>query len=195
MLQALPVVSSSPSPCVACRAPCCQKADVPLTGHDVWRLVRTLGLPWEAFATYDERGFRLRVSIDGACTFLLALPDGWHRCGVHALRPSSCRLYPYHVQLLDDPPYAIELGAGAPCPPKEAAAFARRMADAAPLVDDELAEWALYQRVLRRWGKRSGADFARWALGLYDHLEPLRRGARADWQLAAYRLIATYPLA
>ncbi|HEX4458530.1 MAG TPA: YkgJ family cysteine cluster protein, partial [Polyangia bacterium] len=101
-------------PCATCAAPCCVGRAVALDAADVRRLQVALGLSWSAFATIvsDEDGFqlaaggprygfRLRHAGDGSCIFAVPLATT-RRCGVHAVRPLSCRVYPWHVTLADD---------------------------------------------------------------------------------------------
>ena len=127
----LPVVGDSP--CFGCTTTCCLDYVVPVNAHDVWRLARALGLSWGALvevrptpADYMEsftldssgqkRAFQLRRRAGGACALLTSLPDGSHRCGVHAARPLACRLYPYRGDWTPGAP--IRVVADAVCPPE-----------------------------------------------------------------------------
>ena len=97
------------SPCAGCDGRCCVGRSVALGASDVRRLQATLGLPWAAFAAVvgdddgflleaagPRYGFRLRHADDGSCVFAVTLGNT-RRCGVHAVRPLSCRVYPWHV--------------------------------------------------------------------------------------------------
>ena len=110
----------SASPCATCAtARCCTVFDPELTGPDVARLVAHLGLPPAHFAELapvradaigldgvrlgglETRELRLRRTLLGTgegglrrCVFLMHLGPGLNRCGVHAVRPAVCRLYP-----------------------------------------------------------------------------------------------------
>jgi hypothetical protein len=73
-----------------------------------------------------------------------------------------------------------------------------------PLLDEDEGEWALWTSVLRRWDEGirfvppgqplETEQFVRWLEALYQAIEPLRQGPRADWQLAAYALVDRFPL-
>jgi hypothetical protein len=211
----LSVIGLEPaSPCGECRAPCCRNAMVMLSAFDVWQLERGLGLAWAQFAEcgvafsdgfrLDHRptryGFRLRARPGGACTLLVETPGGFGRCGAHALAPSRCRLYPYHIKLTES--YEVHWGDNALCPPSPTAKWRARAGEAIAAVDEEIGEWALGRRVLARWdravveggGALSASEFVRWTGRLYDQIAPLRRGERAEWQAAAYRLVDAFDL-
>lgn len=187
---------------------------MPIGGYDLYRLTRGLGLPWRAVAELEQHrnslfeGFRLdRGSVhhsfllrrhdSGACRFLLDL-DGHRRCGVHALRPAPCRVYPL-VQ-------GGELGEHAVCPDglrQRWAAAGAAGAHAETLADDT-AERVLYGRVRERWDLAAmripverplDADrFIEFLDGVYGAIDPLRSGARAAWEAEAARLIDEFPL-
>lgn len=92
---------------------CCRRFRVPLTGADLQRLVRGTGLrareiiewlsPEQVDMTGEPETF-VRFA-EGRRLMMLA----WQRegcrfsdddlCAVHDVRPSSCRMYPYDVQL------------------------------------------------------------------------------------------------
>jgi Fe-S-cluster containining protein len=102
------------SPCARCREACCREYLVTVTGLDVYRISRGLGLAPTQFAVavdYDNpaTGFRLdgsarryRLALDkqrsprhqGWCVFWMPLGDGLGRCGIYSLRPQVCRAYP-----------------------------------------------------------------------------------------------------
>jgi Fe-S-cluster containining protein len=101
------------SPCASCTEGCCREYTVTVTGLDVFRISRGLGLAPEQFAVcvpMDEpAGFRLddgeqryRLALDkrrggelaGWCVFWLPLGSAAGRCGIYSLRPQVCRAYP-----------------------------------------------------------------------------------------------------
>jgi Fe-S-cluster containining protein len=206
------------TPCFGCTTSCCLDYDVPVHAHDVWRLMRALGVSWRALVrprptppdwmesfALDDTGRKLALHLlrrdGGACALLTTLPDGSHRCGVHAERPLACRLYPHRGDWAPGAP--VRLQADAICPPAQRAAYEAHASFAVGEVAAEVAERHLYLRVLARWNvaaqTRSAAqpyavdDFLRWTCALYDAVEPLRaRGP--TFARAATALIANFPL-
>jgi Fe-S-cluster containining protein len=212
----LPVLDAGSHACAGCHGPCCLHHEVPISGHDLWRLVRGLSVPWRDLVEVDadthplydgfrlDRSsryhyFRLRRRAHGACQLLVEIEGGHRRCGVHALRPSPCRLYPLVPAL--DAPFA-EFSGHAQCPPPQAAAYRAAADELLPLVDDESAERMLWARVIDRWELRAMCaaqpiavdDFVSWLGALYDRVDELRTTERGDWQLAAYALVDQFPL-
>jgi hypothetical protein len=180
---------------------------VMLSGYDLWRLQRALGVPWDDLVTVGvafgdgfrldggptRYGFRLKQKPSGACTFLVELPGGHSRCGVRGTMPAACRVYPYHVNLVEEW-YDVYFGGNAVCPPAEAYQWKQRAPSVLPQLDEEVGERALYQRVLARWDTRVEAPveaeaFVRFTARVYEAIEPLRRGERGEWQPAAYQLV------
>ncbi len=97
---------------------CCSSLLVLVTGDDVARIARRLGVaPWEFTLPVDaspedamgfaldrtDRRYRLalaRVRLDdapAACTFLIRAKGGAARCGLGELRPAPCRSYPAQI--------------------------------------------------------------------------------------------------
>lgn len=166
------------SPCVTCAAPCCVGRAVALGAADVGRLQAALGLSWSSFAAVvsdddgfllaadgPRYGFRLRHAGDGSCVFAVSLGTT-RRCGVHAVRPLSCRVYPWHVALaaaadanLPTAAPQVALGNDAACPPPLAAAWRARIGDARADIDAAVAESAADAAARGRWNEavaRSG---------------------------------------
>lgn len=212
------------SPCHDCQAPCCRRVDVALSSYDLYRLVRTVGVPWQLIAevrpaaggpiALDSAGverfaLRLRARTDESCALLVRLPSGHGRCGAYGARPSTCRVYPYHVELYRlSPDYDVLVGRGALCPPAATGRFAQLAMASATIaaLDEEVAERALEQRLLRRWDAAVAAsrrplqlgDFVAWSGLLHEVLEAVRGEpgeARGRWQLDAYRVVDGFPLA
>jgi Fe-S-cluster containining protein len=153
------------SPCATCAAHCCVGRAVALAAADVSRLQATLGLAWSSFAAVisdadgfllaaagPRYGFRLRHGGDGSCVFAVDLVTT-RRCGVHAVRPLSCRVYPWHVALAadDDAAPLVALGNDAACPPPLAAAWRARLDDERADLAAIVAESARESEARARW--------------------------------------------
>lgn len=118
------VMTSGGSACAICDGSCCYEYTVTVTGYDVWRLARGVRMPPHEFLTLvaarddNPLGFRLAfggqrldIALDKApgteagnepeekapCVFLVQLPGGVGRCGVHAHRPHVCQTYPAYL--------------------------------------------------------------------------------------------------
>jgi Fe-S-cluster containining protein len=214
----LPVLDAASRICLSCHGPCCFEHAVPVTGYDLWRLTANLGVPWaslvelgfEKSALYDgfrlDRGpkhyhFTLKRRASGACEFLLELGDAYRRCGVHALRPGACRRYPL---VPSDVPDGVEFGNHAICPEPQAARYRAALVELRPQAEEPDAEHGLYRHLLSRWDLLARFvpvetpltvdQFCDWAAGVYQAIEPLREGARADWQPRAEKLVEEFPL-
>jgi hypothetical protein len=215
----LPVVSDSP--CFGCTTRCCFEYVVPVNGHDLWRLMRTLSLPWSELVTVrntpgdwaesftldggtDRYAFLLRKQPDGGCAMLLSLGSGQYRCGTHAARPLACRIYPFNPAWRA--PTGIDFASHALCPPTQRARFDAKKGSFADEVLDQLGARALYVSVVARWDEAARQrpreqpygidDFVRWALSLYDEIAPLRASGepRPSWQRRAEAYVAVFPL-
>jgi Fe-S-cluster containining protein len=217
----LPLSEHPEQVCSSCHAMCCEMYVVHIGGHDLWRLVRGLGLPWDAIAEIAPQypapasmsfrlssaparvAFSLRRRPSGTCQFLLELGAGYRRCGAHAFRPWACRSYPLAADMVSAPAGA-DLIDHACCPVEGLEAYQAAVADMLPGLEADRGEEWLYIRVLERWETLAAtvpaarpipaAVFADWVCALYDALEPMRRGERGDWQLAMYTYIANWPL-
>jgi hypothetical protein len=208
-------------PCFSCHAPCCISYVIPLTGFDLWRVVRVLQVPWHEVAearsdrdafwdffalddTKKRHCFYLRAHPTGACVLLLELPGGHHRCGSHEGRPLACRVYPYKIT--GSSQLGLEMIHHAMCPPPQRAIFESLAALEAekPRVTDELYERQLYLEAKLRWNAMAervpaeqplaAGDYAEWLIRLYDRMAPLRRGQFADWYPEALELVHGFPL-
>lgn len=108
-----PESTGSQIPCVTCHTVCCGAYRVYLMPPDLLRLRERLHVPVESlvmpvpltdenaeqaawsFSLGEEERFLLGLRRRaGRCLFLLNL-GGARRCGVHAGRPLTCRLYPF----------------------------------------------------------------------------------------------------
>lgn len=121
---------STPSSVFQCDrcSKCCRVHRVPLTQTDVRRLKEggqspeefteflspdevDMGEEPESFARLKQgRRVLMLRHVESGCVFL-----GEHGCGVHPLRPSACRTYPYDRPDDDE---ALGLVPGALCPPE-----------------------------------------------------------------------------
>lgn len=99
--------------CTACGA-CCRTHVVPVTHVDVARLDAALGPAADAALCWLDPA---DTDLTGEPETLFALPEGWRllalardrdgcvlldaggRCTVHAARPTSCRAYPFDVEV------------------------------------------------------------------------------------------------
>jgi Fe-S-cluster containining protein len=215
-MKSLAVIGSEP-PCFACPAPCCSSYVVPITAFDLWRMARTLELPWQEVAEpgpgkaeeFDcfrlddserRHGFYLLRKPSGACRFLVELPDGPSRCGAHLGRPLACRTYPFKTVLTGD---GLDFISHTLCPPRERALFEAARERFRPAVVDEMEERMLHVRAVHRWDQMAARlpprmldarDYASWAFQIYDAIARVRVGARATWQPEAERIIDAWPL-
>lgn len=218
VVHRLPVLGSEPS-CLDCATACCYEYFVPVNNYDLWRLVAGLGLSWtqvcyaaEELTLYNysfrldstprRYSMRLYRRSSGACQFLLQLPNKLQRCGIHPARPQACRQYPFrnapkHESKVDFISHAL-------CPAPQKDGWDRRRGTMVEDVVDEAAELELSVRAMKRWDAlaekapphqpRLVREFAEWILGLYATLEPLRVGARENWESLVCDAIDRYPL-
>ena len=213
----LPIVADTQSePCDGCHGDCCLAYDVPLSGRDLARLCDGLGAAWTdvarlepvtGFSGYrlDRSGarfaFYLRRAAEGACAFLVG-EGGHRRCGVHALRPDVCRIYP--LRLDRGAPGGVVLADHIVCPEERRARYAgiaHRLslalaADAAELaLEDEARErWDVLARATPVHAPLGDALLAEWLLALHRGLAPLREASAADWLAVARARIAEFAL-
>lgn len=214
----LPVLGDTPS-CLDCSTACCFEYFVPIHNYDLWRLVQSLRLGWaqivyaaEELSLYaysfrldsGPRRFSLRLyrRPNGACQFLLQLPNKLQRCGIHPARPHACRQYPFKSDKRGE--LGIDFISHAVCPAPQKAAWDGRRAEMADEVIDESRELELSVRAMKRWDSlaekapphqpRLVREFAEWMLALYATLEPLRVGPRADWHERVGEAIEAFPL-
>jgi Fe-S-cluster containining protein len=219
MTVRLPLAEAAARACGPCHALCCEIYVVHLGGHDLWRLVRGLDLPWRAVAELsphpapasisfrlDGGGARHALSLrrreSGACGFLLELPGGLRRCGVHAFRPWACRAYP--LEIAPAAPEWVAARSDACCPDGGLRAWTAAIPEASDPPCDDRGEEVLWRHALRRWdghAERFPSDrplapdsFVAWVLDLYDAIAPLRGPERGEWQLGAIDRIEAFPL-
>jgi uncharacterized protein len=80
--------------CLRCGAQCCDDAHPPISDACYRRLIAG-GVPEEAF---ERNGYRsIRARDDGACIFRTG-----GRCGIHAIKPETCRAGPFTFDVKGD---------------------------------------------------------------------------------------------
>ena len=106
--------------CAACQQrTCCYHYKVPLTGRDLVRISKTLGMSPHQFtvAVTADPESELALALDrggvhyelvlgksteprryGGCLFLVQTNAGVHRCGLGETSPDQCKLYPVHFE-------------------------------------------------------------------------------------------------
>ena len=99
------------SPCARCTEGCCKAYLVTVTGLDVYRIARGLGLAPNQFTVavpvqrsgavgfrVDAGADRFQLALDkqrsGWCVFWMPFGSTSGRCGIYAHRPQVCRTYP-----------------------------------------------------------------------------------------------------
>jgi Fe-S-cluster containining protein len=96
--------------CAGCDVDCCSGHVIPINCFDAWRLRHTLNIPFREFLGLvpwqrstpthyvrlgnDKYTMVLRRRLDKSCQFLLRV-GAQRRCGVHAIRPDACRIFPF----------------------------------------------------------------------------------------------------
>ena len=178
----------APRQCEVCPGPCCRRHVVHVTLPDVVTLCSALSVPFEhvfrfvaqggeeSFPLGSEDGvdtivdpfdgraaLALKRREDGSCAALLDL-GGFGRCGVHAVRPSNCRLYPvfWESDIATGGPHAIDCRRPYGILPDMAEAF---YLDAARYLDHR----AIHREVVTAWEEsgveaRDGRSFLQFAL-------------------------------
>lgn len=200
-------VTAQPNPCASCHAKCCSNLLVTVKGHDVWRISRELHLPPEQFVAFLRASepkvpsFKLDHGDDWwsmvltkapsrrkhrPCIFLVETPGGYRRCGIYALRPDVCRVYPLRhsrgvLGLRDD----------RLCPERSWNLASMDLAPWRTAFLRDALEDAIYGRVLERWNcfvDSSPAEvrlhplvFIDYLINAYDRLQPMREALRPTW--------------
>src|ERR1700674_3020357 len=189
-------------PCETCIGDCCRQYFVSLTGHDVWSIATGLQLSPEQFVNVAQEheatgvGFKLDATKttfsmvlgkypgpDGRqqCTFLMNLGDGSGRCGIYALRPAACRVFP--AQLRDG---GVVFRDEIVCPKGSWDVAALDLpAWRTSLLRSQM-EWAIYGSVVRHWNQqavstprgemRTPKEYYAYLLDRYERLAELERG-------------------
>jgi hypothetical protein len=177
---------------------CCYASLVVPTGHDIWRISRTLDtVPWsfliyfqapqprrDSFILDDSgRQFRLalakgktrRTKTPPPCIFLLRTRSGSHRCGLGDLRPAVCRSFPSDVV---EEVVCIRPDAGCVCRQwslldvdiaEETAALEERQSDVETYCD-VVAQWNDRVRNAPRGAGVDFTDFCEFIMTTYDAL-------------------------
>jgi Fe-S-cluster containining protein len=184
------------SPCATCREGCCREYLVTVTGLDVYRIARGLGLATAQFTVAvpivkpGVEGFRLgpaddRFQLaldkqrepphDGWCVFWMPFGESSGRCGIYPHRPQVCQTYPAtmvdgEVARRDD--VLCPAGSWGPGSALMGEAWRRR-------AERQFAEYELDAIVNHRWnaeaipeGQAAALDaYATWMLGVYAALD------------------------
>jgi Fe-S-cluster containining protein len=151
----------SAAPCPSCPARCCSSR-VEVSLPDVARLCHRLAVPFSAAFELVADGMRpfplaegpraavLRRDPDGYCQYLLRA-GGELRCGVHPLRPATCRLYPFTFRVGDQRlgPRHIRCPVPFGLGPKDEAALRRQARSAAE-------DWARHVAWIDAWAAEPG---------------------------------------
>jgi Fe-S-cluster containining protein len=96
--------------CQQCATFCCKLGGPCLSYSDITRITEQgLGLKdyLDQISRNRSRGSRtlpgvLKTRPDGSCIFLQSSFDGdCHKCAIYDSRPALCRLYPFHLELID----------------------------------------------------------------------------------------------
>jgi Fe-S-cluster containining protein len=179
----LNVIPASEAPCVDCHAECC-RARVVLNVADLVRLVAPLQIPPSSACDLVECDTRngepiligetpkqivLRKAEDEFCVFLLKV-DGHRRCGVHALRPGICKIYPFSWERGT---MSYQMGYVA-CPSLWVVGDERRN-EVLDDVESHEHDRVLDRKLVRRWNERSAEERTPQAFWRFALME----GARA----------------
>jgi Fe-S-cluster containining protein len=93
--------------CQQCAIFCCKLGPPKLSQKDIKKLELS-ELNLNMFL--DEHHMTLRNREDGSCVFLSSdSRNTKHRCDIYDLRPTLCRLYPFHFQKLNEEKYELNL--------------------------------------------------------------------------------------
>lgn len=198
-------MSMSISACLSCEGRCCRAYIVPVTGHDVWRIVQEQRLAPGSFVQREPEdyptltGFLLRpggptyaISLrhqydrrnERPCIFLMQLRDGVQRCGIYAHRPLACQTYPMQLQ-----PSGVVSRADMLCPRGSWADITERPGEWRERLIQQDAAWDHYATVVLAWNTAvrqrpadSGYvldDYLAYLIAAYDDFT-MRRDQPAD---------------
>ena len=175
---------------------CCHAYYVPLSGYDMWRISRRLGIePAEFVVAFPKEpgadfGFQLcqggdtyelvldkqgPFQLGQPCVFLDKQPDGVSRCGIYAERPAVCRSYPMKAT----PAHVIAFRPGALCPSGAWPESEPRQPAWRAAWDALEQQFDHYRYIVAGWnaqvashpGREFGMDhFVAYVMGMYDKL-------------------------
>ncbi len=185
-----------------CTGSCCHRYLVNVCGYDVWLISTRLRLrPEEFIVTFTQNeqalsGFRLetegplygmaldkrrwgsrgKLTARGPCIFLTRLHDGMERCGIHAIRPYACRIYP--MSLLNDD---LSQRPDALCPAGSWVLSPAQQTDWRGAVRQARMQFDIHAEVVARWNARIAAttgnssfttlEFLGYLVNVYDQIE------------------------
>jgi hypothetical protein len=176
----------------ACRQKtCCHTTRVVINGADVTRIARALELSALDFTLYapahptSVATFRLvaggeafeilltkRQTPETPCVFLWQLADGYQQCGLGALQPLACQVYP---NLFVDNLLVVD---SQHCSCRRWSLVDMDVARESKLLSDYLTDTADYIKVLNAWNAqltdqlRSYQDFCDYLLEAYGFFDP-----------------------
>ncbi|MGB9123989.1 MAG: YkgJ family cysteine cluster protein [Nitrosotalea sp.] len=97
-------------PCISCHTNCCKEYTIFVNAHDVYRLVKGLGVSPETFLDiYGAKDFDIGIKVkeglvdlalkqkSNSCTFLVESGE-FFRCTVNDFKPGVCKSYPFQIQ-------------------------------------------------------------------------------------------------
>ena len=95
---------------MSCHTNCCKEYAIFVNAHDVYRLVKGLGVePVEFLEIYGAKDFELGIQVkeglvdlalkqkDSSCIFLVESGEIF-RCTINDFKPSVCKSYPFQIQ-------------------------------------------------------------------------------------------------
>jgi hypothetical protein len=149
--------------CATCRGECCRRYLVHISGRDAVGIARGQALAFDAFIDLvseegpsslgfalddsgDTYGLCLRRRPDGACSFLVALPDGVERCGIYPDRPIACAIFP--LGLVDA---GVGIRTDVICEPDGQRVTTADLAAGGALLGRASFEWSVYAHVVGAW--------------------------------------------
>lgn len=194
--------AASQSRSCPCTGACCHRYLVNLCGYDVWLVATQLRLRPEEFVVafshadpqlggfqlqrggkshglaLDKRrwGSRGKASQRGPCIFLTRMTNGIERCGIHAIRPVACRVYP--MSMRND---ELTQRSDALCPAGSWVLSEQQKTEWHRWVNHGRMQFDIYAEVLSRWNARVDAaaetayfsilNFLAYLLNAYDRIE------------------------
>lgn len=165
-----PNLNGAVSACATCGARCCHEYTVTVTGYDVWMIAKGLRLAPRQFLQYfparvdaadafrlDQGDARFDIALDKVaeerphrpCVFLVELPGGGGRCGIHSHRPHVCQTYPAYLDH-----GVVALRYDVMCPTGAWKLSRMDVAAWREQMQDFVVQRDLYEQVVRCWNAR-----------------------------------------
>jgi Fe-S-cluster containining protein len=198
------------SPCARCTEGCCKAYLVTVTGLDVYRIARGLGLAPGQFTVavpvrhsgavgfrVDSGEERFQLALDkqrsGWCVFWMPFGSTSGRCGIYAHRPQVCRTYPATLvdgEVVRRGDVLCPSGAWGPGSSLASEAWRRR-------AERQYAELEIDALVNARWNeadlpdapaRETLATYISWALEVYERLDR-DEAAPLEWDVGPDRSV------